>query len=645
MTAPQLTNYIQGQGSVSGDQLNTFEQTCDNLTQLRLLIGAPGMQVFVRGFLVPQDGGGGEFYWNATSLGPDNGTTVIVPTGAATGAWIRVSLYATLNAITTVPNIAALRLMSTNPGVVFVEGYYTLLDGGEGIFVVNPSDTTTPDNGGTIIVDTVGHRWYRETVKTQPWSLKWFGAKGDTVINQTNGTVTSGTDDTGSIQNAVTAAVLAQAELYIPSGKYLYINNIIINRAIHIFGAMPEALAPGVQPFNNQSGDGTWMINNGSLVSCFYIVPSNGGSATNYVTGVEIDHIGFYYVQAPSVPNWVPTAYPATITWDGAADCEIHNNLFLNPTIALAPVNTNFAANNDSARFCIHDNFGQPVEVAVFLDRVIGGYQFYNNFWSPYWTMDTNIINFQQAFGTAYLLGACQRPTFNSEYANYYGAGVQIKNPINGNIFQAKFVDCGFNNTPQMLLLFDAQTTGHTLNFVNCYSIGYKGDGASGVSITGSGSSSFVRLIGCTIDTHDKNAVVISSTGTNNNIWLTSCELLGWNQAQAGYTAVNVSVNNNIFADSNCLVFSLPSAQFNGGPGTSIFEPPQQAYIITVPAGQSTATTPHFMGEVPEFIFATPNNNYAPATKWWIQANASGVQVYLDAAVTSAVTFFVLLAL
>lgn len=91
MSAPALAQYVQGQGSVSADNLNTFEQTCDSIAQLSGFIGLPGIQVYVRGTVTPNDGGQGAFFWSATSPGPGNGTTIIVPTGAAIGAWIRLA--------------------------------------------------------------------------------------------------------------------------------------------------------------------------------------------------------------------------------------------------------------------------------------------------------------------------------------------------------------------------------------------------------------------------------------------------------------------------------------------------------------------------------------------------------------------------
>ena len=91
MSAPQLTNYINGQGSVSGDQLNTFVQTAQNVTQLRNFTGAPGQAVQLQGQTTAGDGYGGFFYWNPAGTEPDDGINYIQPYGS-TGQWWRITV-------------------------------------------------------------------------------------------------------------------------------------------------------------------------------------------------------------------------------------------------------------------------------------------------------------------------------------------------------------------------------------------------------------------------------------------------------------------------------------------------------------------------------------------------------------------------
>lgn len=103
MTAPVPTVYQNGQNAVSGDQLNTFLQGCLMVSQLRALVGVPGMTVMIAGFNTPGDGGAGPFYWNATGNGPDDGgVTTIQPQQNVTGVWSR--LYILQNPGTAGPN-------------------------------------------------------------------------------------------------------------------------------------------------------------------------------------------------------------------------------------------------------------------------------------------------------------------------------------------------------------------------------------------------------------------------------------------------------------------------------------------------------------------------------------------------------------
>lgn len=91
MTAPLPTVYVNGQGAVSADGLNTFIQTVSTAAQLRTFSGISGMVVLLQGLASPADGGGANYYWSVTSTGPDNGSTVIKPLAISLpspGAWI-----------------------------------------------------------------------------------------------------------------------------------------------------------------------------------------------------------------------------------------------------------------------------------------------------------------------------------------------------------------------------------------------------------------------------------------------------------------------------------------------------------------------------------------------------------------------------
>lgn len=63
---------------------------------------------------------------------------------------------------TNVNTFDALRANTAAPPSIIVAGATFPADGLGGLYVYNPLDTTSPDNGSTIIVDAAGHRWYRQ---------------------------------------------------------------------------------------------------------------------------------------------------------------------------------------------------------------------------------------------------------------------------------------------------------------------------------------------------------------------------------------------------------------------------------------------------------------------------------------------------
>jgi hypothetical protein len=127
-----LTAYLQGQGVVSSDQLNTFEQTTDLATDLRSFTGVSGLEVAVRGTSTVGDGGAGDFYWNATSQATDNGQSVIQPSGQVTGRWIRLGYYSPTPQAN---NVSAYSYQTP------LTGFTITIPNGVGSLILNPAGT------------------------------------------------------------------------------------------------------------------------------------------------------------------------------------------------------------------------------------------------------------------------------------------------------------------------------------------------------------------------------------------------------------------------------------------------------------------------------------------------------------------------
>ena len=88
MAAPLLVQTIQGETVINADQLNSYEFTCDNFSELRGFTGTTGMQVWVRGQSAVGDGYQGAFYWNSFGSGVDDNVNNVVPSGGG-GQWTR----------------------------------------------------------------------------------------------------------------------------------------------------------------------------------------------------------------------------------------------------------------------------------------------------------------------------------------------------------------------------------------------------------------------------------------------------------------------------------------------------------------------------------------------------------------------------
>ncbi|MDN7873853.1 pectate lyase [Burkholderia aenigmatica] len=106
----------------------------------------------------------------------------------------RISIFPWAKLKTVVDSVAALRALSkTTYSNAFTTGYYAANDGAAGAYRLDPTDTTSADNGGTIIVAADGGRWKKLVV-------------GKMVCASEFGVVMDGRDNTVAIKAGIAAA-------------------------------------------------------------------------------------------------------------------------------------------------------------------------------------------------------------------------------------------------------------------------------------------------------------------------------------------------------------------------------------------------------------------------------------------------------
>lgn len=116
--------------------------------------------------------------------------------------------------------------------------YWVTDPGQEGHFIYDPLDTTSSDNTGTLLV-TVGGMRFKRIMETDYFNVRWFGAKGDGV-----------TDDSSSIQLADNEAAAASKRLYFPEGTYKAYG-LLITTSWYAHGkAVVENVTPTANKYN-----------------------------------------------------------------------------------------------------------------------------------------------------------------------------------------------------------------------------------------------------------------------------------------------------------------------------------------------------------------------------------------------------------
>lgn len=186
-------------------------------------------------------------------------SSVLAEDDESTAATPKGVLDAINDASVSVVSIAALRKYTGQNSFVSVNGYYDNTPGvGGGLFVADASDTTTADNGGTVIVSVDGTRWYRQS---------------ETVWVADFGVLGNGSDETKKIQNALNVCAAERKQLNFVAGKTYWITKITLPRfsIIGSAGAGFRKISASSEPVVTIDGD----------VSVDVLAVTSPGSATD----------------------------------------------------------------------------------------------------------------------------------------------------------------------------------------------------------------------------------------------------------------------------------------------------------------------------------------------------------------------------
>lgn len=120
------------------------------------------------------------------------------------------------------PTYATLRAYAGAAILIYTAGRTNYFDKANGVFWLDSLDTTSTDNDGTIIVDTLGRRWKRQY--SGAINAGWFG-------------ITTGALDNSDAIDALTAGLVDNDSIYFPDGQYKKSRAMIIRaNNVRVFG-------------------------------------------------------------------------------------------------------------------------------------------------------------------------------------------------------------------------------------------------------------------------------------------------------------------------------------------------------------------------------------------------------------------------
>lgn len=305
---------------------------------------------------------------------------------------------------TSYQSVLTLRASSFNrqtaPGVVLITDA-----GKSGTFVLDASDSTTPDNLGTCLVTSAGLRYKRRFDRDALYA-GWFGVIGDAITN-----------NVPMLQAALNyASANGISRVQMPSGRFILsgTSSVSIPPGISLIGA------PNVP---NKSGFGSDFFQ-------FEITIGEGSTKTPAFIMKEFSGIqGFSFLYPNQLAKRsTPLLYGWTITTDGTASqdgIQLRNLMLTNSYQGIHLDN--------GGQHTLENIFGQPLLTGIELDREYDVPHMNNiHFWTFWAAPGTNLYNWMHINGTAIRLRRVDALVGSNIIAYGYKQGIHLAPCANG---------------------------------------------------------------------------------------------------------------------------------------------------------------------------------------------------------------------
>jgi hypothetical protein len=252
------------------------------------------------------------------------GTATTKATEAAQSADEAAASAAASAGVLQAETIAALKLLDvsgfTTGRQVNVAGYYAAGDGGGGLFTYDSASAAT-DNGGTVIAPDAGSgRWLRAW--SGSLSVKWFGAKGDGVTDDTEALQAAIETCTGPTGLSFDPVVNRGTTIYVPPGVFVISERLLVTKSLtRIIG--DSAHSSTIKYINGAQG-ATELIRFLQVAYCeLSDIALDGGAGFNPVvtanaadSGATLDFCQYFVSRSVAVRYTRKTGLKCILLWE-----------------------------------------------------------------------------------------------------------------------------------------------------------------------------------------------------------------------------------------------------------------------------------------------------------------------------------------